>query len=96
MTGCMATPNVIPNPLAAPQVVQVIPQTNGVGTNRLVGVLFSKSMNPASINSTSFTISGAQGSVSYDAINNLAYFKPSPNFTINTNYTATSRPVPRI
>ena len=44
-----------------------------MGINREVAVLFSKPMNPASINVNSFIVEGATGTVAYDPIN-LACF----------------------
>lgn len=73
----------------APTVVMVVPETNGVGTNRQVSVVFSTAMDPASINTSSFTVAGATGTVAYDAANKIASFKPSPDFTANTTYDAT-------
>ena len=73
----------------APMVLIVVPQTNGVGTNRAVGVVFSKPMDPASINAGSFIVAGVTGSVAYDAANKIASFKPSPDFAVNTMYSAT-------
>ena len=73
----------------APMVLIVVPQTNGVGTNRAVGVVFSKPMDPASINAGSFIVAGVTGSVAYDAANKIALFKPSPDFAVNTMYSAT-------
>jgi hypothetical protein len=70
-------------------VLLVVPQTNGVGTNRAVAVVFSKPMDPASINTGSFMVAGASGTVAYDAANNIASFKPSPDFAANTMYNAT-------
>ena len=87
--GCQPAPSVTVNPLDAPKVLMVVPQTNGVGTNREIGVLFSKSMDPASITSKTFLVAGVNGAVTYDATNHLAYFKAAPDLTINTAYDAT-------
>jgi Ice-binding-like/Bacterial Ig-like domain len=79
-----------PAPLAssAPTVSMVVPQTNGVGTNRQVAVVFSKPMDPASINSSSFVVSGVSGTVTYDATNKIAAFKSLADFATNTLYNA--------
>lgn len=77
------------SPLARPTVALVMPQTNGIGTNREIGVLFNQPMDPASINAKTFVITGASGAVSYDAVNKIGSFKPSPDFTPNTTYAAT-------
>jgi len=79
-----------PAPLAssAPTVSMVVPQTNGVGTNRQVAVVFSKPMDPASINNSSFVVSGVSGTVTYDATNKIAAFKSLADFAGNTLYNA--------
>jgi len=79
-----------PAPLAsgAPIVSMVVPQTNGVGTNREVAVLFSKPMDPSSINSNSFVVTGVSGTVSYDATNKIAAFKPLGELAPNTMFSA--------
>lgn len=91
LLGCSSTSTPLMSNLAptAPTVVVVVPETNGVGTNRQVSVVFSTAMDAASINTSSFTIAGATGTVLYDAANKIASFKPSPNFAANTNYSAT-------
>jgi hypothetical protein len=72
----------------SPTILTVVPQTNGVGTNREIAVVFSTAMDPASINTSSFIVAGVSGSVSYDAVNKIAAFKPSPDFAPNTQYNA--------
>jgi hypothetical protein len=72
----------------APAVSMVVPQSNGVGINREIAVVFSKPMDPASINASTFLVTGATGSVTYDATNLIAAFKPSPDFAPNAVYNA--------
>ena len=72
----------------APTVLMVVPQSEGVGTNREIAVMFSKPMDPASINASTFLIGGATGTVTYDATNMIGAFKPSPDFTANVTYNA--------
>jgi hypothetical protein len=67
----------------------VVAQTNGVGTNREVAVLFSKPMDPASINAGSFIVEGVAGTVTYDTTNQIAAFKPSADFAPDITYNAT-------
>lgn len=67
----------------------VVPQTNGVGTNRSIAVVFSEPMDPSSIDANSFIVTGVNGTVTYDAANNIGSFKPSPDFAANTTYNAT-------
>jgi Ice-binding-like/Bacterial Ig-like domain len=71
-----------------PTVLMVVPQTNGVGTNREIAVVFSKPMDPASINASTFLIAGATGTVTYDTTNNIAGFMPSPDLAANAMYNA--------
>ena len=81
-----------PNPAAAidaPAVLTVVPETNGIGTNRQVSVVFTKPMDPSTITTNSFKVVGATGTVIYDAINRIAAFSPSPDFAPNTTYNAT-------
>jgi len=72
----------------APTISMVVPQTNGVGTNREIAVVFSKPMDPASINPGSFLVTGMTGTVTYDTINKIAAFKPVTDFAANTKYNA--------
>jgi Ice-binding-like/Bacterial Ig-like domain len=83
--GSVPMPPVASN---GPAVSMVVPQSNGVGTNREIAVVFSQPMDPASINSSSFLVAGASGTVVYDATNMIAEFKPSPDFAPNTKYNA--------
>jgi hypothetical protein len=69
--------------------VTVIAQTNGVGTNRSIGILFSQPMDPATINSSTFAIAGVSGKVTYDATNRIAAFKSLVDFAPKTTYHAT-------
>jgi hypothetical protein len=77
-----------PTPTAAPMVVMVVPQTSGVGTNREIAVLFSKPMDPASINTSTFVVAGVAGTVTYDTVNMIAGFKATAGYAPNTNYNA--------
>lgn len=65
----------------------------GVPLNQAVSATFSKAMDPLTINTTSFTLSGSGGSpvagtISYDAVNFIATFTPVANLAVNTVYTA--------
>lgn len=75
-------------PSDAPTVSMVVPQTSGVGTNREIAVVFSKPMDPASINSSTFVVAGVTGTVTYDAVNMIGAFKASAEYTVNTTYSA--------
>ena len=66
----------------------VVPQTNGVGTNRAIAVVFNKPMDPMSINSGTFLVAGVAGTVTYDTTNKIAAFKSVADFVPNTMYNA--------
>ncbi|MGC9158883.1 MAG: ice-binding family protein [Terracidiphilus sp.] len=72
----------------APTVSMVVPQTSGTGTNRQIGVVFSKAMDPASINTSTFVVAGVPGTVTYDAVNKIAAFKSSADYAVDTTYHA--------
>jgi hypothetical protein len=71
-----------------PTVVMEVPPINAIGTTREVAVVFAKPMDPESINNGTFTVAGASGIVTYDAINQIAAFKPVPAFAPNATYSA--------
>ena len=79
----------------APAVVGVGLQTNGVATNRAIDVQFSTGMNPATINSGTFLLrqdsggASVAGTVTYDATDAVALFKPTAALSANTTYDAT-------
>jgi hypothetical protein len=66
----------------------VVPQTNGVGTNREIAVVFSKPMSPPSINAGTFLVAGVAGTVTYDVTNKIAAFKPTTDLAANATYNA--------
>jgi hypothetical protein len=66
----------------------------GVAVNRPVTATFSKAMNPATLGTASYTLTGpadaaVAGAVTYDAATNTATFDPTADLAINTLYTAT-------
>jgi hypothetical protein len=77
-----------------PTVISVGPP-NGIGgvcPNTTVVATFSTAMNPATINTTTFTLDGAAsvaGQVTYDAPSRAATFTPTSSLALNTLYTAT-------
>lgn len=77
------------NAQAAPSVLMVVPQANGVATNRQVAVVFAQRMDPATINSSTFLLAGVTSNVTYDAINKIAACKPLSGFQPNFTYNAT-------
>lgn len=54
-----------------------------------VAVVFSKPMDPASINTRTFVVAGVTGTVTYDAVNMIGAFKSSVDYAVNTTYNAT-------
>ncbi len=85
--GALSPPT--PSPSDVPTVSMVVPQTSGVGTNRKIGVVFSKPMDPATINTGTFVVSGVAGTVAYDPVNKIAVFKSLKDYAVNTTYSAT-------
>ncbi|MGA8223040.1 MAG: ice-binding family protein [Candidatus Acidiferrales bacterium] len=86
------------SPLAPPAVVSasVLPPngSSGICPNTVVTAIFDKAMNPATINTTTFTLASSGGSVTgvvtYDPTTNTATFTPaSPGLAVSTVYTAT-------
>jgi uncharacterized delta-60 repeat protein len=62
--------------------------SSGVPVNYPISATFSEAMDPATINSLTFTVSGATGNVTYDAVTRTTKFTPVPNLSFNTIYTA--------
>jgi hypothetical protein len=65
-----------------------------VGINQAVNATFSKAMDPATISTATFTVTGpgsnpVTGTVSYDVPSHVATFTPASNLASNTTYTAT-------
>ena len=65
-----------------------------VALNSKITVTFNKTMNPATINGTTFKVTGpgttpVAGAVSYDAVSNIATFTPAANLAPNTTFTIT-------
>ena len=95
--GC-SDPDKTPNPgLTPPTVISVAPPNGSIGAcpSTIVTATFSKAMNPATINSTTFTLTSpgtppvaVAGVVTYDASSNTAIFTPS-GLAVSTPYTAT-------
>jgi len=80
----------------APTVISVAPPNaaTGICQNTLVVATFSEAMNPATINTTTFTLTGpgttpVAGAVTYDASSDAATFTPTNPLELDTLYTAT-------
>ncbi len=76
--------------------VSVTPPIGAVGLcpNTIVTATFSEAMNPASIDTTTFTLTGpgtnpVTGLVTYDALSDTAIFTPSSGLALSTTFTAT-------
>jgi hypothetical protein len=84
---------------AAPSVVPAVTSTSpaagatGISTGQAVQATFSTSLNAATVNGTTFTLSGPSGSVSaatsYDDVTKTATLTPTGPLTPGTAYTAT-------
>ncbi|MGA2674740.1 MAG: Ig-like domain-containing protein [Terracidiphilus sp.] len=86
-----AAPIVIP-----PTVISTIPAdlALGVPLNQIVSATFSTAMNPATINSGTFTLTGpgatpVSGLVAYATVGNTLTFTPTANLAPSTTFTAT-------
>jgi hypothetical protein len=82
--------------LTPPTVISTIPLNGatGVPLNQTVSATFSTAMNPATINSTTFTLTGpgataVAGLVAYASVGNTLTFTPTANLAASTLYTAT-------
>ena len=101
LAGCSdpdANPGSPGSPLTAPTVTSVSPLDGSAVVCPNVAVIsatFSKAMNPATINTSTFTVSGPSGSVSgasvtYNSATNIALFTPpGASLIASTKYTAT-------
>src|SRR5665213_789864 len=81
---------------APPTVISVLPVrgATGVPINQALNAIFSVAMTPATISTTSFTLSvtggaGVTGTVTYVAAGSVATFTPTANLAPATQYTAT-------
>jgi hypothetical protein len=94
--GC-GDPDTGTNPgLIPPTVISVAPPDGAAGAcpNTIVTATFSKAMNPATINTTTFTLTdpaaaSVPGAVTYDAPNHAATFTPTDPLALDALYTAT-------
>ena len=80
----------------APTVISVAPPdgATGICPNSVVVATFSEAMNPATINTTTFTLTGpgstpVLGAVTYAVSSNVATFTPTSPLALDTLYTAT-------
>jgi len=95
--GCSDPDKAGTNPTVTPPTaasVTPLSGATGVCPNATVTVTFSKAMNPATINATTFTLAGpgassVTGQVVYDASDYVATFTPSSKLALSTTYAAT-------
>lgn len=83
------------NDLDAPTVSSTDPADNATGfpLNRSITAVFSETLDPASVNPASFTLTADSGAISVSGAvsysNRLATFNPDSNLAASTRYTAT-------
>jgi len=93
------TPTPTPTPAPTPIVVSVFPPlsgcaSQGVATNQKIIVSFNQPMDPATLTTTTFTVTSPGptsilGTVSYDASNDTAIFTPTSPLAVGTVFTGT-------
>lgn len=74
-----------------PSVAETVPANDAVGFDASVSIsaVFSEDLNPATVNASTFTVSGVSGTVTYDAATRTATFTPEGDLADATTYTAT-------
>jgi len=94
--GCSDYDKTGSNPSVTPPTVASVAPPSGSGAacpNSIVTATFSKAMNPASIDGSTFTVMGptaaVTGVVTYDATSDTAIFTPASALALSTSYTAT-------
>ncbi len=82
--------------LTPPAVISVAPPDGSAGAcpNTIITATFGKAMNPATVNTSTFTLTGPNGAavsgqVTYTAGSNTATFTPAVSLALATLYTAT-------
>jgi Ice-binding-like/Bacterial Ig-like domain len=82
--------------MTAPEIVSTVPvnAATNVPLNQTVSATFTEAMNPLSITTATFQLTGPggtalAGTVSYDALNFIATFTPAAPLLTNSSYTAT-------
>ncbi len=80
----------------SPTVISTAPANGatGVGINQTVNATFSEAINPLTISTATFTLTGpgltpVSGTVSYNVASNVATFTPASNLPPSATYTAT-------
>jgi methionine-rich copper-binding protein CopC len=80
----------------APTVIATVPANaaTGVAINQAINATFSEAMDPATISTANFLLTGpgttpVTGTVAYDVVSKIATFTPASNLAVNTAYGAT-------
>jgi hypothetical protein len=91
VTGCCVPGSNTEGAGLTPAVVSVTPPDGSTGVCSLAAITatFSEAMNPATINSTTFTVTGVTGIITHDVSDTIFTFTPSSPLALNTSYTAT-------
>jgi hypothetical protein len=96
LSGCGCPPTTAAAGLTAPTVTSVAPPNSaaGVCANTIVTATFSAPMDPTSLSTTTFKLTGPNsasvaGQVTYNAGSNTAIFTPTTALALGTIYTAT-------
>jgi hypothetical protein len=81
-----------PNDTTPPRIISTNPSAGAqnVPTNSTVAAVFDESLNPATVTSGTFKVSGAPGTVKYDKSRRAIVFTPAGSFTPLTTYTVTA------
>ena len=94
--GCSCPPDSASSGLTIPTVIAAAPIAGaaGVCSNTILTTTFSESMDPSTINSSTFLVTGPSGStvsgtVVYNVGSKTAVFTPSVTLALGTQYTAT-------
>lgn len=95
-SGCSCPPDTIGSGLTRPTITNVAPPDGsaGVCSNTVVTATFSEAMDPTTITSSTFTLTGPSGSavsgaVVYNVGSKTAVFTPGGPLALGTQYTAT-------
>ncbi|HXJ71640.1 MAG TPA: Ig-like domain-containing protein, partial [Candidatus Dormibacteraeota bacterium] len=78
-----------------PTVIATVPANaaTGVATNQTINATFSEAMDPLTISTANFLVTGPAtpviGTVAYDAVSKIATFRPASTLAANTVYAAT-------
>ncbi|MBN1807469.1 MAG: Ig-like domain-containing protein [Planctomycetes bacterium] len=88
--GCGPLDSILPD-IIPPFVIDVSPSDGGTGVSvdTDISVTFSETMDPATINPSSFTVSGVSGAIVCETLGMVATFTPDSPLAAGTLYTVT-------